>query len=414
MKILFLHAEYNGVAYWRMFEPARWLNMAYKDVSVTYFPCDEGLEFAKPLSEWEELAKAHDLIVFGRVSDEQSLTTMLYMREVSKKPIVMEMDDDWSKVDKKNLAYRDWHPNSIGVKMADAQTKAADMLQVSTHPLKQAMGYRYSKKTWIAPNLVDIRRWDIVQVLRDKIKPKRDEIRIGWAGSATHYGDFLPILPAIKEIGAKYPKVKFVICGMKADYFFNKEKKIIGKGNNLGTMLACPVDPERFELHDGVNFWKWPQKVAELDLDIVIAPLEDSIFNKAKSNARYLEFSSLGVPGVYADVYPFSKTIKHGVNGFLARTTSQWVDYISQLIDSKELRIEMGEKAHENVEENYSFQNQIGLWRKNYEEILNHSEQIGFVPYYKQEDLCQAQLVGSQKMKLSPLQSSQLATAQAI
>lgn len=409
MKILFLHAEYNGVSYWRMFEPARWLNMSYRDVSVTYFPTDEQHEFAKPLSEWEKLAKAHDLIVFGRVSQKLSLDTMLFIREVSKIPIVMEMDDDWSRVDKKNLAYRDWHPNSEGVKMAEAQTKFADILQLSTHPLKQAMGYKYGKPSWIAPNLIDIYRWEIAKHEREKVKKKTDEIRIGWAGSATHYGDFLNVLPAIKEIANKYPKVRFVICGMRADYFINKNPGVVRNENGIASTLACPIDPERFELHDGSSFWKWHEKVASLDLDIVMVPLEDSKFNKAKSNARYLEMSSLSLPGVYADVYPYSKTIKHGVNGFVARTTNQWVEHLSQLIDSEELRREMGEKARDNVEENFSFQNNISIWKKNYEEILNHVQSIPFKPYYE-EETCLTQLADSQKTKFLPPLASPLDT----
>lgn len=373
MKILFLNSEYNGVAYWRMFEPARWMNMSYKDIHVTYFPHDERLDFHKPLSEWERLAKSHDLIVSGRVSEPQSITTMLFMREVAQKPIVMEMDDDWSCVEKTNLAYKDWHPNSVAVKMAKAQVEYADLLQVSTHPLKQSMGYRFGKETFIQPNLIDIEKWAVAK--HNAKKEKRDHLRIGWAGSATHYGDFLEILPALKEIGKKYQNAQFVFCGMRADYFV---------GDNSF------IDKDRIEYNDGCQFWGWHNKVASLDLDIVIVPVADNKFNKSKSNCRYLEFSSIGVPGVYSAVYPYSNTITNGENGFVARSHMQWVDSLSSLIESEELRKHMGEMAHKNVEENYSFQNKIDIWKDNYEKMAGRVSSMKFVPYYPGDE-CQTQ-----------------------
>ena len=64
LKVLFINSEYNGVAYWRMWEPARFLNKR-DDIRVTYWTKEK--DMFKQASEWESLAREHDIIVTGRV-----------------------------------------------------------------------------------------------------------------------------------------------------------------------------------------------------------------------------------------------------------------------------------------------------------------------------------------------------------
>ncbi len=49
-----------------------------------------------------------------------------------------------------------------------------------------------------------------------------------------------------------------------------------------------------------------------------------------------------------------TKIITHGVNGFLASSDSEWIDYLSQLIESAELRKILGEAGRKTVEDYYS------------------------------------------------------------
>ncbi|UOF82074.1 glycosyltransferase [Caudoviricetes sp.] len=377
MKILYLNSEYNGVAYWRMFEPARWLNMSFKDVTVTYFPNENYLY--KPISEWERLAKSHDLIVFGRVSTAESLATFCAVREWHGKPICVEMDDDWTCVDPKNISYEAWKPGTSHRAAAHGQLREADMFQVSTLPLKRTMTGIYSNhNAWIAPNLIDIEQMGHLYRATKKIEKEPGKIRVGWAGGANHYGDFLIFLPAMKILADKYPQIEFMFRGMKADYFVSEKDGSFQEGNKIKIQKACPIDLKRITVLDGVDPWKWNQAVAEMDLDIVIVPLTDSQFNRAKSNCRYLELSSLNVPGVYANVYPYANTVTHGENGFLAATTEDWVNYVSQLVESEELRREIAKNAHDTIEEKWSFQNNVGIWKNNYEEMLNHADTTTF------------------------------------
>ena len=48
-----------------------------------------------------------------------------------------------------------------------------------------------------------------------------------------------------------------------------------------------------------------PKKLANLDLDLALAPLESHIFNDCKSNLRLLEYGACGFPVVCSDALPY-------------------------------------------------------------------------------------------------------------
>ena len=60
---------------------------------------------------------------------------------------------------------------------------------------------------------------------------------------------------------------------------------------------------------------------------------------------------------VLSDVYPYSMSVKHGKTGYLAKNTSQWIKYLSYLIENEEKRREMGENAYNEVVEKYNVEN---------------------------------------------------------
>ncbi|MFT4190789.1 MAG: O-antigen biosynthesis protein, partial [Comamonas sp.] len=61
----------------------------------------------------------------------------------------------------------------------------------------------------------------------------------------------------------------------------------------------------RCEFHTGVSFEQYPAKLASLDLDLAVVPLEINRFNECKSNLRLMELGILGVPVVCTDIEPY-------------------------------------------------------------------------------------------------------------
>lgn len=87
--------------------------------------------------------------------------------------------------------------------------------------------------------------------------------------------------------------------------------------------------------------------------DISIAPLEDTAFNDAKSNIKLLEASALCIPSVCSPRAEYRAAIRHGVTGYLAETTQDWVGSLLTLVDSTEQRGTVGRLALSSAREHY-------------------------------------------------------------
>ena len=99
-------------------------------------------------------------------------------------------------------------------------------------------------------------------------------------------------------------------------------------------------------------------------MDIFIAPLVDNEFNRAKSHLKYLEYGAMQVPGIFANLEPYSAVVSDGMNGFLAATQDEWYEKISRLIEDSDLRKKIGKAAFEEVMTNWSLS-------KNKNDLLN-------------------------------------------
>ena len=67
------------------------------------------------------------------------------------------------------------------------------------------------------------------------------------------------------------------------------------------------------DIKDKIEYHSWeatafyPAKAKSLKLDLAIAPLEPCRFNEGKSNIKLLEYTALGIPGVFTDITPYRK-----------------------------------------------------------------------------------------------------------
>ncbi len=88
------------------------------------------------------------------------------------------------------------------------------------------------------------------------------------------------------------------------------------------------------------NFIPWMMK--NLSWDVGIAPLEDTIFNRCKSDIKFLDYSALGVPGIYSRVPSYKETIHHLETGYLVENTpSAWTEALAELLTNNELRTQL-------------------------------------------------------------------------
>lgn len=76
--------------------------------------------------------------------------------------------------------------------------------------------------------------------------------------------------------------------------------------------------------HPFVDWKKLPSLIAEVDINL--APLEQSIFNEAKSENKWVEAALVKVPTVASNVGAFQRMIVSGETGILCDTEEEWVE----------------------------------------------------------------------------------------
>ncbi|BBT39276.1 Glycosyl transferases group 1 [Pseudomonas guariconensis] len=154
-------------------------------------------------------------------------------------------------------------------------------------------------------------RWGALQGLRRQDgKP-----RIGWVGAVSDVSDLEMIAEVIKSLANE---VHWVMLG------------------------ACPVllRPYIHEFHQAVGIEQYPAKLASLNLDLGVAPLEDNFFNRCKSNLRLLEFGACGVPVICSDVEAYRGQLP------VRRVDNRpeaWVDAIRAHIDDLNAAAALGD-----------------------------------------------------------------------
>ena len=103
--------------------------------------------------------------------------------------------------------------------------------------------------------------------------------------------------------------------------------------------------------------------------DVFLAPLAVNRFNQVKSSIKYLEYSALGVPGVYSRITPYESIVRHAETGMLASTPDEWEYCLHQLIDNPSLRVKIGSQANQAVNQSWRLSGHADEWRTVYKQV---------------------------------------------
>ena len=118
--------------------------------------------------------------------------------------------------------------------------------------------------------------------------------------------------------------------------------------------------------------WSSETEVQSINsFSIGIMPLPNDEWAKGKCGLKGLSYMACEIPTIMSPVGVNTEIIKHGENGFLASSTEEWVEYLSKLIESEELRNKMGKAARETVLKEYSVLSQQENYLKAFEEVLS-------------------------------------------
>ena len=315
-----------------------------------------------------------DIIIMPRASGEANFKTIQMCQKAGKK-VIIDHDDDVFNVNPLSPHYISYGTDEVEVEIDGERIKLwedgrenkgqvfdlkanvekmeyagkcleiCDGISVTTEELAKV--YRkFNSDVYVLPNCIDFDIWKPLPL------PKTSQTSIIWSGGASHYHDWLTVVPTLVDMLKDNKKLKFIACGHEFSGLVNE----IPKG--------------QYEFHRWVPTPAHPYKQAILNPDIAIIPLEKDTFNAGKSPIKFIEHAALKVPSLCANWLPYSAEIEDGVNGFLYNDTFEFAEKLKLLIENPELRWEMGQNAYDYALKNYDIHSQCYRWAEVYHKTL--------------------------------------------
>src|SRR3989344_4430520 len=290
-------------------------------------------------------ADRFSVFVFHRVLYTKNIARLIKKIKERKKEIIFETDDlvfdgkyfqhmDYFR--KMNYFERKQYQRGIGAEiLTDPYVTACT---ASTSFLASKLE-EYGKKVFVVRNKLS--RGDVFALNdlydRKKRAPRADEkIVIGYfSGAKGHDKDFATVASALKDILERFSHIELFLAGPLeiGDALHAYEERI--------RRISYVPRNEHFA------------NVAQMDINL--APLEiGNPFCESKSELKWFEAGLVSVPTIAAATQTFTEAITDGTDGFVARTTPEWIEKIENLILDVSLRERMGHNARVSILARYT------------------------------------------------------------
>ncbi len=273
-----------------------------------------------------------DAVILQRQIGEERLEAMRRIKAFSRVFKVYELDDYLPNLPMKSV-HRQHMPKDIA-KSLRRGLSYVDRFVVSTDVMAEAFA-DFHPDIRVVKNRLDPRWWGGLSVSARRVSKKP---RVGWAGGSSHTGDLEMIADVVKELASEVEWVFFGMCPEK-------------------------LKPYVHEFHEGVAIEGYAKKLASLNLDLALAPVEQNLFNECKSNLRLLEYGACGFPVICSDVRCYlgdGLPVTRVKNRF-----RDWVDAIRAHINDLDSTARAGDELRSAVLNGWMLEGEnLEAWRK--------------------------------------------------
>ncbi len=250
------------------------------------------------------------------------------LKSNSKTKIVADYDDAFfHRYDQhKNILVRKLLGNKI-----DNVMKHANLVLAGNEYLGNRAKKNNPNNVHIFPTVVNTEKFVPLEIKKTK------GFNIGWIGSPATSRYLLSIEEALKSVSVDSEvSISFV-----------------GAGNiKFSTFTFNSI------------IWSEESELEEINkFDVGIMPLLDSPWEKGKCGFKLIQYMACGIPVIGSPVGVNNIIIKHGENGFKAKTNKDWIKYLNIMKKDQNLRKEMGKIGRQFILENYSL-------KKNSEKLI--------------------------------------------
>lgn len=320
-------ADYTGCGHWRMLWPEQILNSYRQCViqSSTVMITDD--------KHYHDV----DCIRVQRQASPMQKTFLKLLKERTNARIVYEIDDICFGED-----IPQWNPFKEAFTSEETRTSIQEMMEMCDEMtvVSESMRQYFLAKTkqtniTVVPNYIP-KFW--IGNLYNKKETSNNYTkyikrpRILYAGSSSHFD--------IKLKNDQVDDMTHVV-----DYIIKTIDKY--QWVFLGGIPPCLkkyTDNGKIELHPWTHLLDYPYKLKELKINAMVAPLQNNTFNRCKSDIKYLEGSSVGIPVICQNICTYNNIAKN-----LFTTGQEMVDEIDKLFSDKKTYMKTVESNYNTV-----------------------------------------------------------------
>ncbi|MBM3202967.1 glycosyltransferase, partial [Candidatus Woesearchaeota archaeon] len=218
--------------------------------------------------------------------------------------------------------------------------KRADFITCSTEPLARQIraidGLRGT--VMVYPNLLsrelEIQALNHANTPLGKVRQSGIEIFYGSATKAHKQAFYEILCPALAVILTSHPETTLTLIG-----YFTLPEQLSGLADRIKLLEPSP------------NYMGYINKLRLADINLAI--LEQDTFTDCKSELKWFEAAVFGIPSVVTPTATYRTVLTEENNVLFAEDTGAWITQLKRLVESAELRQQLGERARAYALEHY-------------------------------------------------------------
>lgn len=298
----------DGDAHYRIHAPARQMGLIPGVVCVD-------VHFYHHLIPM--LVERADVLVLQFFSD-WDLIPLVNMRKKLGKPTIFEANDYFFDLQPWNPIAGNWRDREVQ-ELYLQLLRVCDGVQTSTAYLAEQWMKVGARNVEVFPN----------QLVHLQPLPEIVErpFTVGWAGSPGHFADLYHVAPHLQNWLDAHPDAHLAIMTNElAREFFN-------------------LDPARFHFRPFGSIESYLDFLGSIDVGL--APLLPTRYNRGRSDVKFLEYASRGVAGIYQNLEPYQNIVRDGETGLLFDTPEVLINQLDRLYQDRKLRLKIRAQAYE-------------------------------------------------------------------
>lgn len=309
---------------------------------------DIKVDFLETKELKEEMIKGYNVLWVNRLAPVDAISLNRWLNKYNIK-FIIDLDDAVEVGKHINKMLYDIQKNVV-----QRQLVLADLIIVSSLDLVEYV-IKFNQTIAFIPNFIPFEegqfKWDGER--------NNEKMVVGLLGSISHYYDYMTLRNPLKRIFSDrevQEKCKFVIVADKKNDLWKKVINMFTHKNIELEVLEPKSVTEYMSLYDGI--------------DVVLAPLENTEFNKTKSALKILEAATREIPVIGSHLY-----LEKGFNCFIpVKNSGDWYKTIKSFLKNRDYRA-LGREIKQFLMEKYPYNIAVDKRKELLDFVINQKEE---------------------------------------